>query len=83
MDNIFAYETNGLGSRYVMDDANVPVCPHFIAHSVYIWLRRAHPNIVIVIATLPWFLEYVPNEGLHFDKTHVHIARQTRQTQHT
>lgn len=25
MDNIFAYETNGLGSRYVMDDANVPV----------------------------------------------------------
>lgn len=25
MNNIFAYETNGLGSRYVMDDANVPV----------------------------------------------------------
>ncbi|KIL68123.1 glycoside hydrolase family 125 protein [Amanita muscaria Koide BX008] len=24
VDNIFAYETNGLGSRYVMDDANVP-----------------------------------------------------------
>ncbi|KIM91009.1 glycoside hydrolase family 125 protein [Piloderma croceum F 1598] len=23
-DDIFAYETNGLGSRYVMDDANVP-----------------------------------------------------------
>ncbi|EJD01025.1 uncharacterized protein FOMMEDRAFT_21486 [Fomitiporia mediterranea MF3/22] len=23
-NNIFAYETNGLGSRYVMDDANVP-----------------------------------------------------------
>lgn len=25
MDNIFAYETNGFGGRYVMDDANVPV----------------------------------------------------------
>jgi meiotically up-regulated gene 157 (Mug157) protein len=24
-DNIFAYETNGFGGRYVMDDANVPV----------------------------------------------------------
>jgi hypothetical protein len=24
VDGIFAYETNGLGSRYVMDDANVP-----------------------------------------------------------
>jgi len=24
VNNIFAYETNGLGSRYVMDDANVP-----------------------------------------------------------
>ncbi|OJA20895.1 hypothetical protein AZE42_00869 [Rhizopogon vesiculosus] len=24
VDDIFAYETNGLGSRYVMDDANVP-----------------------------------------------------------
>ncbi|KLO12852.1 hypothetical protein SCHPADRAFT_915488 [Schizopora paradoxa] len=24
VDNIFAYETNGLGGRYVMDDANVP-----------------------------------------------------------
>ncbi|CUA76677.1 Meiotically up-regulated gene 157 protein [Schizosaccharomyces pombe 972h-] [Rhizoctonia solani] len=24
-DGIFAYETNGLGSRYLMDDANVPV----------------------------------------------------------
>ncbi|KAK1219554.1 hypothetical protein PQX77_017743 [Marasmius sp. AFHP31] len=24
VDNVFAYETNGLGSRYVMDDANVP-----------------------------------------------------------
>ncbi|KAH8113396.1 Six-hairpin glycosidase-like protein [Phellopilus nigrolimitatus] len=23
-NNVFAYETNGLGSRYVMDDANVP-----------------------------------------------------------
>ncbi|KAF8609668.1 hypothetical protein BDV93DRAFT_431879 [Ceratobasidium sp. AG-I] len=23
-DDIFAYETNGLGSRYIMDDANVP-----------------------------------------------------------
>jgi len=24
VDNIFAYETNGFGGRYVMDDANVP-----------------------------------------------------------
>ncbi|KAF9263589.1 hypothetical protein L218DRAFT_959124 [Marasmius fiardii PR-910] len=24
LDNIFAYETNGFGGRYVMDDANVP-----------------------------------------------------------
>ncbi|KAI0036072.1 Six-hairpin glycosidase-like protein [Vararia minispora EC-137] len=24
VNNVFAYETNGLGSRYVMDDANVP-----------------------------------------------------------
>jgi meiotically up-regulated gene 157 (Mug157) protein len=25
VDDIFAYETNGFGGRYVMDDANVPV----------------------------------------------------------
>ncbi|KAJ7843004.1 Six-hairpin glycosidase-like protein [Mycena olivaceomarginata] len=25
VDNIFAYETNGFGGRYVMDDANVPL----------------------------------------------------------
>ena len=25
-NGIFAYETNGLGSKYFMDDANVPVC---------------------------------------------------------
>jgi meiotically up-regulated gene 157 (Mug157) protein len=25
IDGIFAYETNGYGARYVMDDANVPV----------------------------------------------------------
>jgi hypothetical protein len=25
VDDIFAYETNGYGARYVMDDANVPV----------------------------------------------------------
>lgn len=25
-ENIFAYETNGFGGRYIMDDANVPVC---------------------------------------------------------
>lgn len=25
VNNIFAYETNGFGGRYVMDDANVPV----------------------------------------------------------
>lgn len=24
-DGVFAYETNGLGSKYFMDDANVPV----------------------------------------------------------
>ena len=28
VNNVFAYETDGFGSRYVMDDANVPVCPH-------------------------------------------------------
>lgn len=27
VNNIFAYETNGFGGRYVMDDANVPVSP--------------------------------------------------------
>ena len=26
VNNVFAYETDGFGSRYVMDDANVPVC---------------------------------------------------------
>lgn len=25
VDNIFAYETNGFGGHYFMDDANVPV----------------------------------------------------------
>ena len=30
VNNIFAYETNGLGSRYVMDDANVPVSGHVV-----------------------------------------------------
>lgn len=28
VDNVFAYETDGFGSRYVMDDANVPVRLH-------------------------------------------------------
>lgn len=28
VNNVFAYETDGFGSRYVMDDANVPVRLH-------------------------------------------------------
>jgi uncharacterized protein len=43
VNDIFAYETNGLGSRYVMDDANVPV-------SVNHWY--VHHAILIVVQSL-------------------------------
>lgn len=59
VNDIFAYETNGLGSRYVMDDANVPSLlslPYLgflnITHPAYIATRkvllsRANPYYVV------------------------------------
>ncbi|EKM59661.1 uncharacterized protein PHACADRAFT_205888 [Phanerochaete carnosa HHB-10118-sp] len=43
VDNIFAYETNGLGSRYVMDDANVP---SLLSLPYLGFLNRTHPAYV-------------------------------------
>ncbi|KAF8205144.1 Six-hairpin glycosidase-like protein [Pholiota molesta] len=43
VDNIFAYETNGLGSRYVMDDANVP---SLISLPYLGFLKKNHPAYV-------------------------------------
>ncbi|EGO01766.1 hypothetical protein SERLA73DRAFT_103760 [Serpula lacrymans var. lacrymans S7.3] len=43
VDNIFAYETNGLGSRYVMDDANVP---SLLSLPYLGFLNTSHPAYV-------------------------------------
>lgn len=53
MDNIFAYETNGLGSRYVMDDANVPVRIEFGSMSVLGGLTNMFIDIVSPFFTVP------------------------------
>ncbi|EMD40522.1 hypothetical protein CERSUDRAFT_80185 [Gelatoporia subvermispora B] len=42
-NNIFAYETNGLGSRYVMDDANVP---SLLSLPYLDFLDKTHPAYV-------------------------------------
>lgn len=43
VDNIFAYETNGLGSRYVTDDANVP---SLLSLPYLGFLNKTHPAYV-------------------------------------
>ncbi|KAF9483987.1 hypothetical protein BDN70DRAFT_798797 [Pholiota conissans] len=43
VDNIFAYETNGLGSRYVMDDANVP---SLLSLPYLGFLNKTHPAYI-------------------------------------
>ncbi|EJD53887.1 hypothetical protein AURDEDRAFT_110595 [Auricularia subglabra TFB-10046 SS5] len=43
VDNIFAYETNGFGGRYVMDDANVP---SLLSLPYLGFLNRTHPTYV-------------------------------------
>ncbi|KAF9569477.1 hypothetical protein CPC08DRAFT_732198 [Agrocybe pediades] len=43
VDNIFAYETNGLGGRYVMDDANVP---SLLSLPYLGFLQKNHPAYV-------------------------------------
>ncbi|KAA1466122.1 hypothetical protein DENSPDRAFT_830869 [Dentipellis sp. KUC8613] len=43
VDNIFAYETNGYGGRYVMDDANVP---SLLALPYLGFLEKTHPAYV-------------------------------------
>jgi hypothetical protein len=43
VDNIFAYETNGLGSRYVMDDANVP---SLLSLPYLGFLDKQHPTYI-------------------------------------
>lgn len=53
MDNIFAYETNGLGSRYVMDDANVPVRIEFGSMNVLGGLTNMFIDIVSPFFTVP------------------------------
>ncbi|PPQ84639.1 hypothetical protein CVT26_003930, partial [Gymnopilus dilepis] len=49
VNNIFAYETNGFGSRYVMDDANVP---SLLALPYLGFLDRDHPTYVATRALL-------------------------------
>ncbi|KAF8161946.1 Six-hairpin glycosidase-like protein [Mycena galopus ATCC 62051] len=44
VNDIFAYETNGLGSRYVMDDANVPVLPPSLPYLGF--LDMSNPSYV-------------------------------------
>ncbi|ELU43062.1 DUF1237 domain-containing protein [Rhizoctonia solani AG-1 IA] len=39
-DGVFAYETNGLGSQYLMDDANVPTDPTYVKTKDMILSRR-------------------------------------------
>ncbi|TFK56104.1 hypothetical protein OE88DRAFT_1652709 [Heliocybe sulcata] len=43
VNNIFAYETNGLGSRYVMDDANLP---SLLSLPYLGFLNKTHPAYV-------------------------------------
>ncbi|KAF7375715.1 Glycoside hydrolase family 125 protein [Mycena sanguinolenta] len=43
VNDIFAYETNGLGSRYVMDDANVPT---LLSLPYLGFLDKSHPAYV-------------------------------------
>ncbi|OBZ76201.1 hypothetical protein A0H81_03588 [Grifola frondosa] len=43
VDNIFAYETNGFGGRYVMDDANVP---SLLSLPYLGFLNKSHPAYV-------------------------------------
>ncbi|KAI0829436.1 Six-hairpin glycosidase-like protein [Trametes gibbosa] len=43
VDNIFAYETNGFGGRYVMDDANVP---SLLSLPYLGFLEKTHPAYV-------------------------------------
>ncbi|KAJ7240129.1 Six-hairpin glycosidase-like protein, partial [Mycena haematopus] len=43
VDNIFAYETNGFGGRYVMDDANVP---SLLSLPYLGFLDKTHPAYV-------------------------------------
>jgi hypothetical protein len=50
VNNIFAYETNGLGSRYVMDDANVPVGNVPVNTSSVV----SDSSLVSPVAALPW-----------------------------
>ncbi|KAJ7496343.1 hypothetical protein B0H11DRAFT_1801467 [Mycena galericulata] len=43
VDNVFAYETNGYGGRYVMDDANVP---SLLSLPYLGFLEKTHPAYV-------------------------------------
>ncbi|KAI0650006.1 Six-hairpin glycosidase-like protein [Trametes meyenii] len=43
VDNVFAYETNGFGGRYVMDDANVP---SLLSLPYLGFLDKSHPAYV-------------------------------------
>ncbi|KAF8906780.1 fungal and bacterial [Gymnopilus junonius] len=49
VNNVFAYETNGFGSRYVMDDANVP---SLLSLPYLGFLDRSHPTYVATRALL-------------------------------
>ena len=53
-NGIFAYETNGLGSQYLMDDANVPVSFY---ETLVFTLILTDPAPVAFIVTIPWIFE--------------------------
>lgn len=59
VDNIFAYETNGFGGRYVMDDANVP---SLLSLPYLGFLDRHHPTYLatrklLLSAKNPYYAE--------------------------
>ncbi|KAH8827769.1 Six-hairpin glycosidase-like protein [Flagelloscypha sp. PMI_526] len=75
VDNVFAYETNGLGSRYVMDDANVP---SLLSLPYLGFLKKDHPAYlatkkVVLSRQNPYYAEGASWKGVggpHVDPWH-------------
>ncbi|KAG6837931.1 hypothetical protein H0H93_008325 [Arthromyces matolae] len=66
VDNIFAYEVNGFGGRYVMDDANVP---SLLSLPYLGFLDKSHPSYqatrkVILSAKNPYFARGKSFQGI-------------------
>ncbi|RDB23260.1 hypothetical protein Hypma_009548 [Hypsizygus marmoreus] len=75
VDNIFAYETNGFGGRYVMDDANVP---SLLSLPYLGFLDRKHPAYkatrkLLLSSKNPYYAEgktFSGTGGPHVDPWH-------------